>query len=156
LILFVCANSIWAQDYIKRAAVSAAPHTIETQRYLVQQNFGFSTVIPTKQHTAYTVSRGFLFPQTSAVPTAFKEFKFSLYPNPFSTHINIDFNSPVSGDLQLHLYDLSGRLVWHKQRSAKQQQRIPIEGLPLGAYLMRFTLDGTPLSIQLLQHKNQQ
>jgi hypothetical protein len=160
LIFFVCANSSLAQDYIKRTTVSAAPHTIETQRHLAHQNFDLAATMPTQQHTAHTLSRSILVlkasAQTSAVPAVFQELKRLVCSNSFSSRLSIDFENLFGGDLQLSLHDLSGRLAWHKQHNAMQQQRIPIKIISLGSYLKRFALDGVFLSTQFLQHKQQQ
>ena len=157
LLVLMSASSLWAQDYIKRATVSAAPQTVETQHHLVQQSLGFTALMPTQQHATHTVSRGFLLPQTTAIATAAvpQHLTWSLYPNPFTTHINIDFDGPVSGALELQLYTISGQLLWHKSLSAQQQQRIPISGLPQGAYLIRFDLNGKTYSTQLLKDLTQ-
>ena len=116
-----------------RASFSTAAKTANIGDFKVQQSMGHMGPIYTSRESGNMVISGFLIPQDltqdsqATVPELFIEW--SLYPNPFSTHINIDFSSPVSGDMQLMLFDAAGKLRIEKTMEAKQQQRISMEHL---------------------------
>lgn len=60
----------------------------------------------------------------------------AVFPNPASSFIMVEL--PQAGPAELVLFDLSGRLVlrWHTQ---EQLTRLPLNGLPNGAYLLQVT-----------------
>ena len=157
--LLFCTTLLAQESAIKRASLSTAPQTSQTGDFMVQQSIGFMGAMETQTHTNYNVTRGFLLPQGTAVESLPTKMEWSLYPNPFSNHINIEFSQAVSGDMHITLFDVSGRLVYNKTHKAKQRQRIPFDALAQGEYLIQVKLMNQTFSTQLLnystKHKNQ-
>ncbi len=146
----------YAQTNIMRASFSTAAKTANIGGFTVQQSMGYMGPINTFRQSGNTAISGFLIPQDltqgsqSIAPQLFIEW--SLYPNPFSTHINIDFSSPVSGDMQLMLFDAAGRMIIEKTMEAKQQQRISLEHFTEGAYMISVSVLEKSFSTQILKY----
>lgn len=146
-----------AQVKILRASLSTAPQTVQTGNFTVQQSIGHMGLIRTSEYNRNNVISGFLLPQTDAQNTKpitpQPSIEWQLYPNPFSTHINIDFSTEVNGNMQLLLFDVAGQLVMDKSIKAKQQQRIPMGHLGQGEYIIRVSVMNSTFSAQLLNYK---
>ena len=146
----------YAQTNIMRASFSTAAKTANIGDFTVQQSIGHMGPIHTSRESGNTVISGFLIPQDitqdsqSIAPQLFIEW--SLYPNPFSTHINIDFSSPVSGDMQLMLFDAAGKMMIEQTMEAKQQQRISMEQLAEGTYMISVSVMEKSFSTQILKY----
>lgn len=70
--------------------------------------------------------------------TELAESKTKIYPNPFEDEISIELEPGVSGNVQLSLFDLSGRLVASKSTEAKQKLEWKIgTNLPAGNYFIQ-------------------
>lgn len=154
---FFCTSFSFAQQtVIKRASLSTAPQTFQVGDVMVQQSVGHMGLIRTSKYNDNTVISGFLLPQTFAQDsdqiTPQPSIEWQLYPNPFSTHINIDFSAAVSGDMKLLLFDVAGQLVMKKTLEAKQQQRIPMGHLAHGEYIIHITVMEKSFSAQLLNY----
>ncbi|MEM7185165.1 MAG: T9SS type A sorting domain-containing protein [Bacteroidota bacterium] len=61
-----------------------------------------------------------------------------LYPNPVTDGL-LNVDSPLSGTLQIEIFDLSGSVVFYMTLSGPQ---LDISELPSGLYLLRLTQDG--------------
>lgn len=131
----LCSSLAHAQPRIKRAALTSAPQTSISGTHSIQHSIGFTGIKSSKEHTASKVTRGFLLPhnQVSSVPLL---LEWSIYPNPFTSHITVDFSAPVSGNLVIQLIDVTGRLVLDKTLKAEQSQKIPMGKLAQGEYFI--------------------
>ena len=65
------------------------------------------------------------------------ELPVSVLPNPVDDILSIRFSPDVTPAI-VELYDLQGRRVLTR---TKALDRIPVEGLPSGTYLVRVTMD---------------
>ncbi len=63
------------------------------------------------------------------------ESEISLYPNPTSGLVYINYNSDKL--ITIELFDVSGRLVFDKLLNPSKKQELKIEGLKHGIYLYR-------------------
>lgn len=54
------------------------------------------------------------------------DIDLQVYPNPFVDHLNLAFNTSVTGDVVVHLHDVTGQLIDTKVSKAKQEQRIDL------------------------------
>lgn len=146
----------YAQTNIMRASFSTAAKTANIGGFTVQQSMGHMGPIHTSRKSGNTVISGFLIPQDVAQDSHSTDpelsITWSLYPNPFSTHINIDFSSPVSGDMQLMLFDAAGKMMLEKTLEAKQQQRISLEHLAKETYMLSISVMEKSFSTQILKY----
>lgn len=146
----------FAQTNIMRASFSTAAKTANIGDFMVQQSIGHMGPIRTSRQSGNTVISGFLIPQditrnSQSTPLELS-IEWSLYPNPFSTHINIDFSSPVSGDMQLMLFDATGKIRIDKTLEARQQQRIPMDHLAEGTYMISISVLEKSFTTQILKY----
>ncbi len=62
---------------------------------------------------------------------------FKVYPNPFKTKINIEFNSSINFPSELNIFDIQGRLV-DRIILNKQQSILDLKGLAPGVYFVQY------------------
>lgn len=66
-----------------------------------------------------------------------------LYPNPVGGQLNLDFTTQKTGDVQVQVFDLMGRLVLGEKISAsagENHHRIATESLATGQYFVRISM----------------
>lgn len=158
-ILSLFAGQIFAQGTaIKRASLStsvANAHSIQNGQYKVQQSIAHMGIMGSITHDSHTMTRGFLLPQMGApAEKPIADFNWAVYPNPFATYINIDFDAPVSGDMVVRIHDVTGQLIMEKEVVAKEQQRIHLGHLAQAEYVLTAELMGKTFSQVLLNYKN--
>ena len=157
--LLFCTALAAQQPAIKRASLSTGPQTSQKGSFVVQHSVGFMGAMSTQEHSKQMVTRGFLLPQANPVVEVVDQLEWSLYPVPFTTHLNIDFSAPVSGDMHVILFDVTGQLVFEQTYTAQQKQEIYIGHLAQGEYLIQVALKNQTFSSQILNyatdHRNQ-
>jgi hypothetical protein len=157
-IFFLIVTSFsFAQTNIMRASFSTAAKTSQIDGFTVQHSISHMGLIHTSKQGDNRLISGFLIPQNVAydsqsIPSK-QSIEWSLYPNPFSTHINLDFLSPVSGEIRFSLYDAKGKLIIDETIEAKQKQRIPMEQLAEGIYLINISVLKKSFKTQILKNK---
>lgn len=156
--LLFCTALAAQQPAIKRASLSTGPQTSHKGDYMVQHSIGFMGAMSTQEHSKQLVTRGFLLPQANPVEFV-EKLEWSLYPVPFSTYLNIDFSAPVTGDMHVLLFDVTGQLVFDETYTAQQKQKIYIGHLAQGEYLIQVGVMNQTFSTQILnyasEHRNQ-
>jgi hypothetical protein len=71
----------------------------------------------------------------------------SVFPNPTKSQINLNFDLPTDGDMDLQITDANGKIIWNKMffDLTKGKQTINISNklkLANGIYSFNFTFDG--------------
>ena len=78
-------------------------------------------------------------------PTAIKDVAvnnvFSLYPNPTKGQVNITWKSNVSGEANVVITDISGRVVYNQAISTKTTQPINLSGMNQGVYFIKINTE---------------
>lgn len=153
LILSLSSGALLAQSAILRASLSTSFQTTQdtNNRYKVKFSVGHMGGMAKADHKNHTVTRGFLLPQGSSGTQLVNPVELTIYPVPFDTHLNVDFSTAVSGDLSVRLLDVTGRLVFDKAQTAKQQQRFEIKELAQGEYFIEVNLDGKTFSKSIIK-----
>lgn len=152
IVIFLLFTSFsFAQTKILRASLSTAPQTARVGDFTVQQSIGHMGIIGAVNHQQHTILTGFLLPQATNLIGPMPEINWAVYPNPFTTHINIEFSTQISGLLTLSLYDVTGQLVFQESFEAKQKQQININHLSKAEYLAHFTVSGHAFTTQILK-----
>ncbi|MBR9920734.1 MAG: T9SS type A sorting domain-containing protein [Bacteroidetes bacterium] len=73
----------------------------------------------------------------------FEEFGvYQLYPNPFTTEINMSFNDLFTGELKFDLFDAAGRLIYQGSETVESISfySIPTPQVAAGVYFLRLQL----------------
>jgi hypothetical protein len=73
---------------------------------------------------------------TVGVATIGSPFSFNLFPNPASEQVTISFNGNLTQQVELHIFDLTGKMVGSK-RITQTVQPIKVDNLAEGIYLFR-------------------
>lgn len=154
------ATVLFAQGKILRSSLStsvAGAHDIQMGQYKVQQSVAHMGVIGSVKRDNHIISQGFLLPQEGvSTEKPVLDFDWMVYPNPFDTYVNIDFDAPVTGDMVIRLHDVSGQLIIETEQAAKQQQRLHLGNLSQGEYIISAEVMGRTFSRVLLNYKRKQ
>ncbi|MCF8247735.1 MAG: M4 family metallopeptidase [Saprospiraceae bacterium] len=78
-----------------------------------------------------------------------------LYPNPVGGLLNLDFSTKKTGDVQVQIFDLMGRLVLGEIINAsagENHHRIATEGLASGQYFVRISMAEGQAVLKLLSY----
>jgi streptogramin lyase len=73
---------------------------------------------------------------TVGVATIGSPFSFNLFPNPASEQVTISFNGNLTQQVELHIFDLTGKMVGSK-RITQTVQPIKVDNLAEGIFLFR-------------------
>jgi hypothetical protein len=78
-----------------------------------------------------------------------------LYPNPTISECNVIFNLSKNGNVNIGVYNLSGRLMINKEYknrvSGGQNIELDIDGLSRGTYIIQMTSGNQKLTKKLLK-----
>jgi hypothetical protein len=102
------------------------------------------TIVPTftSQDGSLIITHGF---QQKLIITTVEDnlmnsVKITVYPNPTSEVINVDFDTPTDGEIMIYLLDNKGGLVkTTKIEAATTSKEINMQDLPSGIYYLRLT-----------------
>ena len=102
------------------------------------------TIIPTltSQDGSLILAHGF---QQKLIITAVEEnldlqVKIKVYPNPASEVVNIQFEEPVDGEIDVAILDSQGKLIKRETiESAMLEKQINLQDFPAGIYYIRLT-----------------
>lgn len=92
---------------------------------------------------------------TTTVTLSNQEFElneFALYPNPSDGTFNLMFNSTSGKDINISIYDMSGRLVYDKNynKTARFNENISLQNVSSGMYLLNVTDNDKTLTKKLI------
>ena len=87
-------------------------------------------------------------------PVAVADNTLKVYPNPAATYSQIDFTVGQSTNVDIQLYDMSGRVVYRKSlgkvMAGTHSQIIPCENLNKGVYVVRVAAGTQPMTSKLI------
>jgi hypothetical protein len=142
LILMLFAFSAGAQQIKQEVIASAGGFNVTSDNSIsISWTLG-ETIIPTFKSADGTLilTHGF---QQKLIITAVEEFiidpvSVTVFPNPTSEIVNIEFDTPTEGEITLYLLDAQGKLVkTEKIESATSNKQINMQDLPSGLYYLR-------------------
>ena len=149
-------TSINAQVLKKQTlGVQGSSHFVyaSTTSYFLQQSIGQGSVINTYHQNDYSLRQGFLQPVDASILTsdADNELEAAIYPNPFSTEVNIQFGEVISDVVQVTMYDVLGRLVYDTVFSPNQLITIYLDDFSSGHYLLSVQMQSQLLTAKLIR-----
>ena len=157
--LLTSSSILFAQGKIKRASLSISAVNIDTKQgaYKVQQSIGHLGIIGTSQSSNNRVFQGFLLlplrpAQTQPNPKVSSELGWTVYPVPFDTYVDIKFSAPVSGEMTVRIINTAGQLMLDIRQLAKQEQRVYLDHLSEGKYILVLEVMGKEFRKQLLHY----
>ena len=78
------------------------------------------------------------------------EFVVNVFPNPAQDNWNIELNR--SGNLELKLFDLTSRVVWHAKSAGVDVINIPPKTLHQGIYILRILGDSFSKTEKIIKY----
>lgn len=124
-------------------------------KVVVRQTIGQQSAIGNFRNTNAIVGQGFLQSETmkTAVPPVISITTVT-YPNPFIDRVNFQFSSPIAGPFKISLFDVMGRLVYYKEKTAINNI-VTIDNLSFaqGEYFVKLTAKNFNYSTNLLKSK---
>ena len=98
---------LWLDHFLKND-----PGSLE----VFNQSLTTSTVVDFMQASPSSIT-------SSPWPVESHDIQISSYPNPFNSHLTITYEGHRSGGLTCQVYDLSGKLVWHRLKAESAETR---------------------------------
>lgn len=110
ILLFFCSFSLFSQ-VLQRQSTSAQGKAIKiASGYNVSQSIAQNSPTGTYKNSNLIVQQG--FQQYSNNKNVFKNIiSTKVFPNPFISVLNFEFSQPISSEIQVGLFDLSGKLI---------------------------------------------
>jgi hypothetical protein len=122
---------------------------------IVRQTIGQQSAIGNYRTIKTIVGQGFLQSETMKTAVApVISITTITYPNPFIDKVNFQFSSPISGPIIVALFDVSGRLVYYKEKISFDNT-LTIDNLSLaqGEYFVKLSAKNFIYSTNLLKSK---
>jgi hypothetical protein len=100
------------------------------------------TIIPTFQNGDLILTHGF---QQKLILTTIEEnldvlVDVKIFPNPASEIVNIQFESPLTGEVKVYILDNQGRqVIKDALESTMTEKQINLQDVPPGIYFIRLT-----------------
>ena len=80
-----------------------------------------------------------------------EEKPVTVWPNPFSSEVNVKLNKEMTGDVDLDLIDLTGRLVFSERLPAEGTIRINLSSLVDGIYILKFRKNNVLFNYKIIK-----
>lgn len=111
---------------------------------IVRQTIGQQSLTGTSGTKEYVVMQGFqqsLWGKYIASNhMAIDDIETTTYPNPFTETINFRFSKPITDDMTISVFDLSGRLIYEqKKKPVNSILSIDLAKVPTSEYLIRLS-----------------
>lgn len=131
--------------------------TINTQKgsYHVSESIGQRSVIGSFYKKGYTLRQGYQQPEIDVKvfnSPGIKNLEASFYPNPFLQSLNISIDTPVTGPVNIFLFDFTGRLVFNREYPASQFINLQLSNISQGVYIIKVASGGNYVSANLIKN----
>lgn len=141
VMLFSVATISFSQEIARSTVgVSGGSTTLENgdKTLLVQHSIGQSSVIGTFTSQKHTARQGFVQPPIEVKKILIDESSLNatLFPNPFTSELQIVFNEVVDESLSILVYDIQGRVVFEKVAPPEKQISLDLEHLSSASYVL--------------------
>lgn len=110
---------------------------------IVKQTVGQQSLTGTSKNNNYVVMQGFQQSVwakyiASSKIEAIDGIKTIIYPNPFTANVNFQFSKPITGIINVTIYDVLGRLILEENKNAIESiLTLDLSFLPTSVYLIR-------------------
>ena len=140
-IVFITTGS--AQEALRpRSALSAGGSSgiinVNGRQYYLQQSIGQQSITGISNKQDYLLRQGFIQPIYGYYSQTVQEkLPVVVHPNPFSSHMNINFPEAPAGNLYVTIYDLSGKIVFFQKYEASGVLTLDLSSLSSSVYIIR-------------------
>ena len=137
------ALSMDAQELsIKNSCLSMAGNSSSVHQgsnhFFIQESIGQNSVIGTNTVQGATLRQGFIQPQIStAKAVEIDPLKIQVFPNPTTDRLTIKALNAEGIDVDISIYDMSGRLIVNMQDNLLKEVSISLSSFSTGIYVLR-------------------
>lgn len=154
-LLFISINSF--SQNLQRQMISTQGNTITIANGMyVSQSIGQQSITGTSQKNKFTISQGYQqsFWNNYVKTNEASVISVKTYPNPFFDTLNFQFSQPINANIQITLFDITGRIVFQETKKAnKTMLSILNLNLPSATYLVHLTSEKWNYYTQIIQSK---
>jgi hypothetical protein len=149
--LFLPETCVGQQASLKSQCLSISGHSDtfsnESSTWRIQQSIGQGSVIGTYGVQRDVLRQGFIQPSVSGTRVSCKpEIGLLVYPNPFSSSLQLEFDAEIMEQATLELFDISGKLLHIRQFNPSFISTIQLPGIEPGSFILRVTAAGQVFS----------
>lgn len=121
--------------------------------YFIQQSIGQGSVIHTYETDRYSLRQGYLQPISPGGISGQQDFNLDaiIFPNPFTSVINIRFKEPVVDLVVIKFYDILGRIIINEPYNPEERIVITLNELASGPYIIRVKMRQQELIANLIR-----
>ncbi|TGV04742.1 T9SS type A sorting domain-containing protein [Flavivirga rizhaonensis] len=136
-------------------ASQGSSHVVYTNNksYYIIESIGQASIINTYEANNYSLRQGYLQPvSASIVVNGFNaDFKAVIFPNPFSSEVQIKFKEPVIDILQVTVRDVLGRIVLNQRYNPMQSIVLNLDHLNIGSYSVHVSMRSKLLKSKIIK-----
>ena len=141
VMLFISSGTLFAQETVRSTVGvngNSTTTTVSGKQYVVQQSVGQASVIGNHTVQDFTVLQGFIQPpiKIEGVLDEDNSLQAVVFPNPFSSNVEVRFSEEIDAPLSITLYDISGRVVFSKEMAPAREIQLDFDFLSSASYLL--------------------
>lgn len=154
----VIVGTTTAQEYQQRSTLGMAGSSTQIvvgdAEYYVSSSVGQRSVIGTLSNEQYTVRQGFQQPpiRVMAIPEIATSLNTSIYPNPVSDFVTVNFGDAINSDILSILYDIQGREVLTSITAPTQSFQLDMSQFASGTYILKIRVESDIFSTRLIKN----
>ncbi|AUP77775.1 T9SS type A sorting domain-containing protein [Flavivirga eckloniae] len=121
--------------------------------YYIIESIGQGSVINTFETNNYSLRQGYLQPvSASIIVNGFNtDFKADIFPNPFSSKVQIQFKEPVIDVLLVTVRDVLGRIILAQRFNPMQSIVLDLKHFNTGSYLVHVSMRSKLLKSKIIK-----
>jgi len=156
-IALVCFTTSFFAQNIQRSSLGSSGDTSEISvgenNYYVSQSVGQNSVIGTFSSNNQTIRQGYQQPPIKVKINAnlSNSLNVNVYPNPIDTYVTILFNEQLKTEVNIVMYDITGKVVYNKYQEPTSSFNIDMSFLSSGIYLINITAENKKFIAQLIK-----
>lgn len=157
VMLCITCGTLFAQETV-RSTVGVNGNSTTTnvsgKQYIVQQSVGQASVIGNHTVQDFTVLQGFIQPpiKIEGVLDEDNSLQAAVFPNPFSSNIQVRFSEEINASLSITLYDILGRVVFSKEMAPAREIQLDLNFLSSASYLLSITQASKQFTATLIKN----
>lgn len=157
VMFFIAGGTLFAQETVRSTVGvngSSTTTTLSGKQYVVQQSVGQASVIGSHTVQDFTVLQGFIQPpiKIEGVLEEDNSLQAVVYPNPFSSNVQVRFSEEIDAPLSITLYDISGRVVFSKEMAPAREIQLDFDFLSSASYLLSISQANKQFTATLIKN----
>jgi hypothetical protein len=119
IFIFLFCTTVFGQKLHHQMLSSMGASKIMSSGLTVKQTIGQQSVSGNFSNGAIKVGQGFQQSSISkSIPSSTPEIMTVVYPLPFTDKLNFQFSVPITGTINIVIFDVAGRLIYNENKEA--------------------------------------